>query len=525
MYIAPNSTIKFLSNVPLDDTYENTLFHTSLENQTSTFESFAAYTLTDQSYVRESEGTLRVSLSTSQLYNCNYLMFKNISYENKWFYAFITQIRYRSNGTSYVDFKIDPLQTWYFNFQFEPSFIEREHSSTDNPGDNLVPENLETGEYMSSGWHEMIPCMSSIDPPNMVIVFACTVGYNPNGGTPAARFPDWTGAAVNGIYTGLALHGFDTVAAANAFLTQIIADKKQTAIVCIYMMYKTFFTAASGSLIPSLEGHATTIGSKPTAFPGNPSYRVKNKKLLTAPYIQLYVTNNMGNAAAYPYEYFDDNTITFRLYGNMTPDPAVFCVPVNFKGIINENWDEKMMLKGFPQCAYNVDAFKAWLAQSESALAVSNMSAALSASMGVAGGNPAATVSYVQNVASVVAQAYQHSIMPPQSHGSVSGSAMYSGGQLNFYWCVKYIRPEFVYIIDDYFNRYGYATHRVKLPNVFNGFGNRPHWCFLKTRNAGLKGNIPSDDMRTLQGIFDGGIAFWKVPAEVGNYNLDNSPL
>ena len=486
MYIAPNSTIKFLGGVPLDNTFEHTLYFTSAAIQQTILSGYTKYTLDAQSYVREESGSIRVSLSTTQLYQCNYLMFKNTSFENKWFYAFITGIRYRSNGTSIVEFQIDPIQTWLFDFTVEPSFVEREHAATDVPGDNLVPENLEYGELVSDGWAEMIPQMSSLSAPNMKIVFGCTFGYDPNGGTPAARFPDYYGGANNGIFTGLALHAFDSVSAAVAFVTQVVTDKKLNGIVCCYMMSASFWAAASSSLTPSLTALTVSIGAKPTTIPGLPSgYTIKNKKLLTAPYIQLYVTNNQGNGAAFPYEYFDGSSVSFHLWGSCSPDPAVIAVPVNYKGISTDNWDEKIMLKGFPVCSFNVDSFKAWLAQSGSALAVSNMSSALNAGVGVASGNPGAVLGYAQSIANSLQQVYIHSIEPPQSHGNVSGNVLYSAGILNLHYTKKHIRPEFVYIIDDYFNRFGYACHRVKVPNVFTNFGNRPHWCYMQTKACG----------------------------------------
>ena len=525
-YIAPNSTIKFLSGVPLDNTFEHTLYFTSAAIQATILSGYASYTLDAQSYVREESGSIRVSLSTTQLYACNYIMFKNTSFENKWFYAFITGIRYRSNGTSIVEFQLDPIQTWLFDFTVEASFVEREHAATDVAGDNLVPENLETGELISNGWTEMIPQMSGLTAPNMKIVFGCTFGYDPSGGTPAARFPDYYGGANNGIFSGLALHAFDSVSAAVAFVTQVVTDKKLSGIVCCFMMSAEFWSAASTSLMPSLTARSVSIGSKPTTIPGLPSgYTIKNKKLLTAPYIQLYVTNNQGNGAAYPYEYFDGSSVSFDLWGSCSPDPAVIAVPVNYKGISGDNWDEKIMLKGFPVCSFNVDSFKAWLAQSGSALAVSNMSSSMSSMVNMASGNyVAGGMGLINTIASSVQQVYQHSIMPPQSHGNVSGNVLYSAGILNLHYTVKHIRPEFVYIIDDYFNRFGYATHRVKVPNVFTNFGNRPHWCFMQTKKCGLKGNIPADDMRNLQNIFDAGITWWKVAAEVGHYEYNNAP-
>ena len=528
MYIAPNSTIIFLSNVPLDNTFDHTIYFTSAAIQELILKGYKAHTLTAQSYVREMDGRLRVDLTTAQLYNCNYVMFQNTSYSTKWFYAFITKVEYRSNGTSYVTFELDPMQTWMFDYQVDASFIEREHSTTDEPGDNLVPENLETGDYMSTAYSKML--VDHKDPfhgPNITIVFGCTFAYNPNAQTTAAKFPDFEGGACNGIFTGLALHGFTDIGGvatgALGFLHDVVEAKKLNGIVCCYMMYSDFFETSNGTLIPSLQPKVVPIGNKPTTFPGVAS--IRNKKLLTAPYIQLYVTNNQGCSAAFPFEYFANNAVEFVLYGSCAPDPAVLAVPADYKNVTDENWDEKMVLKGFPVCSFDVDSFKAWLAQAGSSLAVSNMSAALSSAVGVGTGNPASALSYASSVANTLQQVYIHSVQPPQVHGNVSGNVLYSCGQLNFSYCTKYIRPEFVRIIDDYFDKFGYATHRVKVPNVFNGnFGNRPHWNFVQTKRCSLSGNVPADDMRKIASIYDAGITFWKTASEVGNYSLSNAP-
>lgn len=524
LYVAPNSTIKFLSGVSINNTYNDTLYFQSETAQYGIFNSYARYTLTAQSYARVDgqTGILRVNLTPEQLFGCNYIMFQNTSFGSKWFYAFITKVEYRSNETSFVSFDLDEMQTWYFDYTVNECFIEREHSLTDNPGDNLVPENVETGEYMSTGYDKMIPAGLGINP-NVMIVFGCTFGYVPSGGTPAARFPDYTGGANNGIFSGLALHAFSTVADAVDFVTQVVADKKLSGIICCYMMYGTFFDDQHpGVITPSLTAYQASLSvTKPTAFPGMTGYTVKCKKLLTAPYIQLYVTNNQGNASVFPFEYFSDDSLRFDLWGSCAPDPAVFAVPYNYKNVSGDNWDEKMILKGFPVCAFNVDSFKAWLAQSGSALAVSNMSSALSASISTASGNPGAALGFAAGVASTLQQAYIHDIQPPQSHGNVSGNVLYSAGLLNFSYCIKYIRPEFVRIIDDYFNKFGYATHRVKTPNI----GTRPHWNYVQTKGCSIRGNVPADTARNICNIYDAGITFWKNGSEVGNYQLDNSPV
>ena len=522
LYVAPNSTIKFLSGVPINNTYNDTLYFQSDTAQYGIFNSYARYTLTAQSYARVDgqTGILRVNLTPEQLFGCNYLMFQNTSFGTKWFYAFITKVEYRSNETSFVSFELDEMQTWYFDYTVNECFIEREHSLTDNPGDNLVPENVETGEYMVTPLKNMLVDNLGVQRSFCIVVMA-TFNYNSADPADPTNFKDFTGTAYNGIYSGVRLFKFTSISGVNgvnAFLTACADAKKLSGIIGMFMMYNDLFTTASDSVLPNLQGLDCPLDvTKPTTING---VSVRNKKLLTAPYIQLYVTDNQGNGIAFPFEYFSSQAISFSAWGNTSADPAVVFVPNNYKGAAS-NWDEKIILKGFPVCAYNTDSYKAWLAQSGSALAVSNLSAAMSAGVGVASGNPGAALGLVGAVASTVQQIYQHSIMPPQSHGNVSGNALYSAGLLDLSYCIKYIRPEFVRIIDDYFNKFGYATHRVKTPNI----GTRPHWNYVQTKGCSIRGNVPADTARNICNIYDSGITFWKNGSEVGNYQLDNSPV
>ena len=149
MYIEPNTVIRLLKNCPLDTTYEHTIYFESDSAQISYFQSLTKYTMTNQSYQRVQRGKMRVAYKAEDLYDCNYLMFQNSSFGNKWFYAFIKSVEYVNNATSEIEFEIDVMQTWFFNYDLEMCFVEREHSATDNIGENLVPENLETGEYVS----------------------------------------------------------------------------------------------------------------------------------------------------------------------------------------------------------------------------------------------------------------------------------------------------------------------------------------------------------------------------------------
>ena len=82
MYIVPNSNIKIYKDVPLDNTYNHTLYFSSLNEQNAYFHgtpSILKYNLTSQSYQRVVDGSMRVAIKSDNLYDCNYLAFQNAS--------------------------------------------------------------------------------------------------------------------------------------------------------------------------------------------------------------------------------------------------------------------------------------------------------------------------------------------------------------------------------------------------------------------------------------------------------------
>ena len=73
----------------------------------------------------------------------------------------------------------------------------------------------------------------------------------------------------------------------------------------------------------------------------------------------------------------------------------------------------------------------------------------------------------------------------------------------------------------------GYATKKVKIPNVFNGSSTRrSQWNYLKTIGAHIKSTnngIPAADIDLINKIMDNGITFWYNISNVGNYALTNN--
>lgn len=153
MYITPNSNIILLKGVPLDNSYNDTIYFASAAAQLAWFEAIPAarkQTFSNYTYQRVGSDAIKVGVSPDTIYSYNYMMFKNTAYGNKWFYAFITSIDYVNDNTALVHYEIDVIQTWFFDVTLDPCYVEREHSDTDNIGDNVLPEPLNITEYTES---------------------------------------------------------------------------------------------------------------------------------------------------------------------------------------------------------------------------------------------------------------------------------------------------------------------------------------------------------------------------------------
>lgn len=147
------SELYLLNNVELDSDYNYTIDFENEQAQQNYFNSKISNVLDineDYSYIRDNEA-VKVYKHIDLLFGVNYLMYKN---NGKWYYAFITKKEYVNADCTAITFKIDPLQTYMFDYTIEESFIEREHQDrfTKTAGAILEPlynretENIEKGD-------------------------------------------------------------------------------------------------------------------------------------------------------------------------------------------------------------------------------------------------------------------------------------------------------------------------------------------------------------------------------------------
>ena len=122
-------------------------------------------------------------------------------------------------------------------------------------------------------------------------------------------------------------------------------------------------------------------------------------------------------------------------------------------------------------------------------------------------------------VTNALAQNYRASIAADISKGQLNnGNPNCSIKTQDFFGGRMSISDKEASVIDDFFDMYGYQTNQVKYPNI----GTRPHWNYVKTNNANLKGMIGAEDEKRICEILDKGITFWRNGDEIGEYELDN---
>lgn len=575
MYIEPNTEIRILKNVPLDISYTNTLWFNTVEAQRGYFTNLRKYNMLKHTYQRVTANRMRIQIKYENLYDCNYLMFQNTAFGDKWFYAFITNVVYINDVTSEIEYQIDVLQTWLFDYEINQCYVIREHSVTDNVGDNIIDEGLDVGPIMTIDT-EIIDDLNDLS-----IVLCCT--HNVTGDVVPGYI--W-----NDVYTGFNYfvqpateEGVNNI---NALIDNIVENHGADGIVGCVMCPTKIAVLDNVKWSYKINKNYGILGTI-----DKPYTDIKNKKLMTYPYNYLQVTNAQGQSIDYKYELFDSSSIEmdFQYMGTCDLSPTIYLYPHSkYKGKA-DNYNEGISIANYPQCATTADTFKAWMAQNRQRLRASYSSSIIHSGMGavksamtsfvpgssitntikatnqvagqlttVAGATPnmmgagmqataggrntisystregrggyttgAREASYVGNLVDIglavwdlMATVKDMETLPPTYHGTQNGSINILLDRQTFTFEKKTITRDYAQRIDDFFSRFGYATKKLKVPNR----NSRPHWNYVKTSGCTLKGSIPKDDERVICAIHDNGVTYWKHGNEVGDYSLDNSP-
>lgn len=513
---SPQTRICICQNLGLSNAYQHTFWFDNVEEQAEFFESKVIKTFVNYTYVRKN-WSLKLGATVAEAEKWGYLFFQNFP-TGRYYYYFITDVKYISDDTVELELEMDVLQTYFFDYALQPSFVEREHSATDTIGDNTIEEGLELGQHIVAN-------MSFPDVfADMTIMIMSTVDLTSDG------FPNVYGGLFDGVYSGCNVYRANNVFELGQVLRNL--EEKIDAIVSIWMypeaLVKPYNPEATITQVMSSQLSAGShTANRPTKFDG---YTPKNNKLFTYPYCYLYASNNLGNSAIYRFERFGDPydeglEYAFEIRGSLYPDGGVKVIPKNYNGA-GYNHDEAISFVGFPTCAWVSDTYKVWLAQNQSQhttqglVSVGAMVAggAMMASGNVVGGG-AAFVGGLTSIMGMIAQREDMERQPPQSRGATSATLNASAGGLGVTFYAKTITAERAKVIDDFFTMYGYKTLRVKTPNR----NVRESFTYTKTVGCLLTGSLCQEDARKIQSIYDNGVTFWQKSVAIGNYSASNA--
>lgn len=513
MYIEPQTSIKLLHNIPVDNTYEHTMYFSSATDQYNAFVDYVKYNLTGYSYQRVQRGCARVGLKADLIYDCNYMMFQNTAYGNKWFYAFITSVEYVNDITSEIRFEIDVMQTWLFDYTLGATYIERQHSTSDKMFEHYEPEPLDFGDLKT-----YLTYTGTVDWSKQTLVI-CTAPLTDGETSTLALSHDGQSSYAEYYRCN------NNSTSVNGFINDVLPSGQQDSILSAYLVpsiivdgTKTYDDAVHVGDQYLTNYYSESLGS--ISIPADvDGYKPKNNKLFSSPYCLYEVTDCCGNSQFYKPELFTDGSAPeFHMVGKYTGIPQILVYPKNYRGE-SDNYSEGFLCANFPQVATPVDTYRAWLAQNGYATFLSGVSSTAFAAAGFLTGNPLSVASGGFGVAQAVNQAMVASTAPNKLQTTDNTDILGMMKAKHPWLKSKTITALYAEMIDDYFTKYGYAVGKVTTP-IRNA---RKYFTFLKTKDVVIKGSIPANDVPKIASVYNRGCTWWTSLNVVGDYSVTNS--
>lgn len=516
-------------------------------------------------YNREN-GTLYFPRNIEEIRSYNYLMYKNKNYGNKWFYAFITNMRYENNDTTAIDFVTDVFQTYMFDYEWRNSFIERETVDDDTVGKHLFPETLEYGDYICNGSQtkEIVrytPNATNDYTPMVVMQTSERLGVPVNdvnesrvvGGVPQGSwFYAWylTESNYNTIVSGV-LKNLDTMGKSNAVMNMFLVPNQvatwQQARINQYDKDGNLSGVFFDCWLPTNTTNAKYVFTnyevaRPDTIDG---YTPKNNKCKVFPYQYFLATNNGGSAINFNYEDFD-GTPKFQCAGVLSLMNPTRLYPNNsLKSHYNngelDGIPESISGCPLPVLSWESDFYLNWIAQNGEQIAmeaenlfVHSVADTASSMVGSALSTGSIGVGVLEGVTGLIGtsntidefveqkqvQITQAKAVPNTVRGNANiGDLAYSLGSANFRFIKYSVRREYIERIDEYFSKFGYRVNEHKIPNLKS----RANWNYIKTVGANLfPTNIPQEALQELKNIYNNGVTIWHNPSNFLDYSQNN---
>lgn len=519
--LSPIGQLKILKDVPLDNTYTDTLDFSSASAQYTFFSGKAKYSYMNMSPNRLTN-QIKVPTNYDNLYDCNYIMFQNTNFGNKWFYAFINSIEYINPNNTMLTYQIDVFQTWQFDFTLNECLVERMHTPDDTPFKYLAPEPITPEEYIyNTNMHWNGSLTTQLGDMVYITALISIDKELPSGLTPQT--------VRDNIYNACYYYSqpVTNYAEVTTFLQGLVDDNKKESIIGVYM------TPVDPNDIILNNYPVSTPFNRNTQTFGN--YTVKNNKCLNYPFRKFsIISTDSGQRVEFRPELLNGENLTGRIYVSSSVPNDVAFVPFYATSENIENWDFSLNYSESPTCIWSTNEYGNWLNSQKISMPTKIIGNLMSVKNDVVGSIVGATssatpsiqgvgaeVSYMNRSAGILDEFYQASRMPNTPSGSISGSFLnYKLKRYGFEGFCQELTENQIKRIDNFFTCKGYAINDVVQPNLKS----RSSFNYIKTVSANVTGSIPFDDMNTIKSAFNRGITFWHGDY-VGDYSRTNNPV
>lgn len=527
----PSTEVR-IGSVPWNPSYKHVRWYADKTAQANGVSSFmdASKTINTYTYQRL-DGSIDVEGNPEEYYGFNYVMFQNANFGNKWFYAFVTNVTYKNASTVNLKLELDYVQTYMFDYDFKPCFVEREHVNSDGIGEHIKDEGIDPGELKCT--------YSAIDNDNMDCYMVVASAVEPlKDGT----YVNNGGDQYMGVTSGTSLSVFLTIDQFKSFMQALSDNGQQDAVSQVYMCPR----AAIPSIVAKSNGWGYWVdASSPTpsdeknynlGFTTLDGYTPKNNKMYCFPFEYAEVTNFTGASQQLRLEFFGNpGTVSLQRTGGCDANSRLAYIPTNYNGV-NRFVEGAVYLDKYPTCNWVYQAFANMLGASEvntpwgsfNSLSQSPyVNSFIDSTQTIIGsalnmdipGMLNSAVNGAQDLTNTFANFSKASRTPNTSRGGTnSTTALVNYGTYTMgirkYTC----RAEIARQIDNFLSVYGYNVSIVKTPNITG----RRSWNYVKTVSANMGGNVPANYLRAFNQLLDSGTTFWHVD-NVGNYSLDNA--
>lgn len=587
MTITPNSKLWLLKDVNLDPNYNYTMDFDSLTAQENYFNSKIDTEFDKNegySYIRDNRA-IKVEMPIDKLFGINYLMFENEE-TNKRYYAFITSKEWLRSDATAITIKIDPLQSFMFDYELEESFIEREHqdrfTNDLTPIINSVTENIDYGSTYQLKNVNKILSKRNKSTNNINIAWAviiCNDKLTDDSQTNASCLDNY-------YYYAVPFESPQTQAIQRTFyvkktnenielekaniICKLIATNNASKIVSIKLYencpfycniedYNTndILITDSFTTIVNVDGkNIININSTiEKDINGNDSLRELNTydltlinninldinnapnidyetKLYADPYYFILLTNHNGEGLKInPKGLSNIYKIPIYYIPVCSPDSKIMYYVKGYYGD-NEGRYYNYIDNSINEIALTSDKWQEYLSQNKASatagVAVNLGTSALTTAIGAVTANPLAiaggVLSFGQNIANTIIK-QQDIKQQPNSVKSQGNNASFTLVRQ-----ILGIELEFYSITEankkrlfNYFNHYGYQCNDFKKPNIRS----RYYFNYIKTIGANINTGIDADFRNELVTIYDNGITIFHYRDSqtfkgINNYNYEN---